>query len=213
MFKKILIANRGEIACRVAATARRLGVRTVAVYSDADEGAMHVALADEASATRHDAPLDTCRCEHCTAGFRAFARRQRENLSGMSIGHQRGDAGTLSEPRRKPAKLRFVDAVIVAKRHGDGGDERRASVPQEEEHHEDHERDGDEHRALDLAGVAHGDRTNAATSVTTPSPATERAGKSTQVSRRASADAAGAMSASSQSTSRATVTVRCSMRP
>ncbi len=48
MFSKILIANRGEIACRVAATARRLGVRTVAVYSDADAGARHVAACDEA---------------------------------------------------------------------------------------------------------------------------------------------------------------------
>jgi 3-methylcrotonyl-CoA carboxylase alpha subunit len=48
MFSKILIANRGEIACRVTATARRLGVRTVAVYSDADAGARHVAVCDEA---------------------------------------------------------------------------------------------------------------------------------------------------------------------
>ncbi|MGA0610595.1 acetyl/propionyl/methylcrotonyl-CoA carboxylase subunit alpha [Caldimonas sp. KR1-144] len=48
MFKKILIANRGEIACRVAATARRLGIRTVAVYSDADAHAAHVAACDEA---------------------------------------------------------------------------------------------------------------------------------------------------------------------
>ena len=48
MFKKILIANRGEIACRVAATARGLGIRTVAVYSDADAGAKHVGACDEA---------------------------------------------------------------------------------------------------------------------------------------------------------------------
>ena len=48
MFKKILIANRGEIACRVMKTAKRMGILTVAVYSEADKDAMHVAMADEA---------------------------------------------------------------------------------------------------------------------------------------------------------------------
>ncbi|MSQ74869.1 MAG: acetyl/propionyl/methylcrotonyl-CoA carboxylase subunit alpha [Rhodoferax sp.] len=59
MFNKILIANRGEIACRVAATARRMGIRTVAVYSDADASAKHVAACDEAVHIGGSAPRDS----------------------------------------------------------------------------------------------------------------------------------------------------------
>ncbi|SEK16950.1 3-methylcrotonyl-CoA carboxylase alpha subunit [Variovorax sp. OK605] len=59
MFKKILIANRGEIACRVAATARRMAIRTVAVYSDADAHANHVRACDESVHIGGSAPKDS----------------------------------------------------------------------------------------------------------------------------------------------------------
>ncbi|MHB8950516.1 MAG: acetyl/propionyl/methylcrotonyl-CoA carboxylase subunit alpha [Rhodoferax sp.] len=59
MFNKILIANRGEIACRVAATARRMAIKTVAVYSDADANAKHVSVCDEAVYIGASAPKDS----------------------------------------------------------------------------------------------------------------------------------------------------------
>jgi 3-methylcrotonyl-CoA carboxylase alpha subunit len=59
MFTKILIANRGEIACRVARTARRMGIRTVAVYSDADADALHVETCDEAYRIGPAAPRES----------------------------------------------------------------------------------------------------------------------------------------------------------
>ncbi|NMM11602.1 MAG: acetyl/propionyl/methylcrotonyl-CoA carboxylase subunit alpha [Polaromonas sp.] len=59
MFKKILIANRGEIACRVAATARRMAIKTVAVYSDVDADAKHVRFCDEAVHIGGNAPKDS----------------------------------------------------------------------------------------------------------------------------------------------------------
>jgi 3-methylcrotonyl-CoA carboxylase alpha subunit len=62
MFTKILIANRGEIACRVAATARRMAIKTVAVYSDADADAKHVAACDESIHIGGSAPKDSYLC-------------------------------------------------------------------------------------------------------------------------------------------------------
>lgn len=71
LFDKILIANRGEIACRVMRTAKKLGIKTVAVYSEADKHALHVRAADEAvcvgpaptsqSYLNIDAILDACK--------------------------------------------------------------------------------------------------------------------------------------------------------
>ena len=72
MFEKILIANRGEIACRVIRTARRLGIHTVAVYSDADRDALHVSMADEAVHIGAAAPRESYLCgERIIAAARA----------------------------------------------------------------------------------------------------------------------------------------------
>jgi len=97
MFKKILIANRGEIACRVILTARRMGIQTVAVYSEADVDARHVSLADEAvcigpapsreSYLRGDKIIEACQAKQAQAvhpgyGFlsenESFARQVEE---------------------------------------------------------------------------------------------------------------------------------------
>lgn len=59
MFEKILVANRGEIACRIAKTAKRLGIKTVAVYSDVDKGAQHVKYCDEAVALHGNTPAES----------------------------------------------------------------------------------------------------------------------------------------------------------
>ena len=98
MFRKILIANRGEIACRIVSTARRLGVATVAVFSDADETALHVALADEARHIGGPRPADSYLC-----GDRLIAAALETGAEAIHPGY-----GFLSE------NPDFVEAVQAA---------------------------------------------------------------------------------------------------
>ncbi|WP_281954247.1 acetyl-CoA carboxylase biotin carboxylase subunit, partial [Pseudophaeobacter arcticus] len=99
MFNKILIANRGEIACRVIETARSLGVKTVAVYSDADRAAKHVAMADEACHIGHGpAPADSY-----LLGDEIIAQAQAMGAQAIHPGY-----GFLSE------NPNFVEAVEAA---------------------------------------------------------------------------------------------------
>jgi 3-methylcrotonyl-CoA carboxylase alpha subunit len=98
MFEKILIANRGEIACRVMETARAMGVKTVAVYSDADAAAKHVALADEAVHIGGPAPADSY-----LRGDEIIRVAQETGAQGIHPGY-----GFLSE------NPDFVDAVEAA---------------------------------------------------------------------------------------------------
>ncbi|OED48853.1 3-methylcrotonyl-CoA carboxylase [Rhodobacteraceae bacterium (ex Bugula neritina AB1)] len=98
MFDKILIANRGEIACRVMETARAMGVRTVAVYSDADAASQHVALADEAVHIGGAAPAQSY-----LLGDRIIGAAQATGAQAIHPGY-----GFLSE------NPEFVDAVEAA---------------------------------------------------------------------------------------------------
>ncbi|GAB3444829.1 acetyl/propionyl/methylcrotonyl-CoA carboxylase subunit alpha [Massilia solisilvae] len=98
MFTKILIANRGEIACRVAATARRMGIRTVAVYSEADAGAKHVAVCDEAVLIGPAAAKESYLC-----GDKIIAAAKTTGAQAIHPGY-----GFLSE------NAEFADAVAAA---------------------------------------------------------------------------------------------------
>ncbi|HEY2864895.1 MAG TPA: acetyl/propionyl/methylcrotonyl-CoA carboxylase subunit alpha [Casimicrobiaceae bacterium] len=103
MFGKILIANRGEIACRVARTARRMGIRTVAVYSDADAGALHVASCDEAHRIGPPPPRESYLC-----GEKIIAIAKQANAQAIHPGY-----GFLSENAEFAAAVGLAGMVFI----------------------------------------------------------------------------------------------------
>ena len=127
-FAKILIANRGEIACRVIRTARRLGIATVAVYSEADRAALHVEQADEAvcigaaapaeSYLRIDAMVDACRASGAQAvhpgyGFLSENRAFSEALADAGVAFIGPPPGAIESMGDKITSKRIAQAAGV----------------------------------------------------------------------------------------------------
>ena len=108
MFRKILIANRGEIACRVITTARRMGIATVAVYSEADRDARHVELADEAVCI--GAPPSR---ESYLAMDRIIAACRQTGAQAVHPGY-----GFLSENREFARRVEEEGIVFIGPKHG-----------------------------------------------------------------------------------------------
>ena len=107
MFTKILIANRGEIACRVIKTARKMGIRTVAVYSEADRDARHVALADEAV---HIGPAPSR--ESYLMADRIIAACKQTGAQAVHPGY-----GFLSENAEFARRVEEEDIVFIGPKH------------------------------------------------------------------------------------------------
>jgi propionyl-CoA carboxylase alpha chain len=108
MFKKILIANRGEIACRVIKTARKMGIQTVAVYSDADRDARHVELADEAV---HLGPAPSR--ESYLVIDKIIAACQQTGAQAVHPGY-----GFLSENEEFARRVEEAGIVFIGPKHG-----------------------------------------------------------------------------------------------
>ena len=129
MFRKILIANRGEIAVRVTRTARRLGIATVAVYNDADRDAVHVAAADEAvhigppqaaaSYLAVDKIVDACRTTGADAvhpgyGFLSERADFAEALAAAGIAFIGPNPGAIAAMGDKIASKKLAAAARVS---------------------------------------------------------------------------------------------------
>ena len=215
MFKKILIANRGEIACRVIKTAQRMDIATVAVYSDADRDALHVELADEAvfigpAPSRRVVPRR--RQDHCRlqgdrrrgrpSGLRLPVRERRVRAPGRSRRHRlhrpearvdRGDGGQDRVEEAGRCRQGQYDPGLQR------GDRHRRACGRDREGHRlpgDDQGLGGRRRQ----GPARGLERHARRSRVTPRAAT----------RRARASATTASSSRNSSRSRATSRSRCS---
>ena len=119
MFKRILIANRGEIACRIIKTARRMGIETVAVYSDADQDALHVEMADAAVAIGPPPAAESYLViEKIVAACKADRRRGRASGLRLPVGAR----GVPQGARRRRHRLHR------AERQGHRGDGRQDRI-------------------------------------------------------------------------------------
>ena len=135
MFKKILIANRGEIACRVIRTAKRMGIATVAVYSDADARAPHVRMADESvrlgpppaaeSYLSAELIIDACRATGAEAVHPGYGfLSERESFARALAG-----AGIAFIGPPPEAIAAMGDKIEFEEAGAGGGRQRRARLP------------------------------------------------------------------------------------